>query len=79
LTAGFAPSNPLKKEWLALEPNYGNGLIRALANRKQFQWNPMRVLDAGNHEISLLSIGYWGHETLNRTLQCSDHLALNTH
>jgi hypothetical protein len=61
LTAGFAPSNPSKKECLALEPNHGNGQMRTLEHRKQFKWNAMRVFDAGNHEISLLSIGYWGH------------------
>ena len=26
LSAGFAPSDPAKKEWIALEANYGNGL-----------------------------------------------------
>jgi carboxypeptidase family protein len=61
LTAGLAPSDPLKKEWLALEANYGNGLMRTLEHRKQFKWNAMRVFDHGKHEITLLSIGYWGH------------------
>ena len=60
LTAGFAPSAPTKKEWLALEANYGNGLMRTLEHRKQFKWNAMRVFNPGNHEITLLSIGYWG-------------------
>jgi Carboxypeptidase regulatory-like domain len=61
LAAGFASSDPAKKEWLALEANYGNGLMRTLEHRKQFKWNAMRVFDAGKHEITLLSIGYWGH------------------
>ncbi len=60
LTAGFAPSAPTKKEWLALEANYGNGLMRTLEHRKMFKWNAMRVFNPGNHEITLLSIGYWG-------------------
>jgi len=68
----------LKKGWLELEANYGNGLMRTLEHRKQFKWNAMRVFDAGNHETSLLSIGYSGHETLNRIMQCSDRPALNT-
>jgi hypothetical protein len=60
LTAGIAPSDPSKKEWLALEANYGNGLMRTLEHRQQYKWNATRVLDPGTHEITLLSIGYWG-------------------
>jgi hypothetical protein len=59
LSAGFAPSDPTKKEWLALEANYGNGLMRTLEHRKQFKWNAMRVFDPGKHEMTLLGIGYW--------------------
>ncbi len=61
LAAGFAPSDPTKKEWLAIEANYGNGLMRTLEHRKQFKWNAMRVFTPGAHELTLLSIGYWGH------------------
>jgi hypothetical protein len=61
IAAGLAPSDPAKKEWLAVEANYGNGLMRTLEHRKQFKWNAMRVFDPGSHEITLLSIGYWGH------------------
>jgi Carboxypeptidase regulatory-like domain len=60
LTAGFSPSDQAKKEWLALEANYGNGLMRTLEHRKQFKWNALRVLDPGKHEITVLGIGYWG-------------------
>lgn len=60
LTAGFAPKNPDKKEWLAVEANYGNGLMQRLEHRKQFKWNALRVLDPGKHEITLFSLGYWG-------------------
>ena len=65
LTAAFAPSDITKKEWLALEANYGNGLMRTLEHRKQFKWNALRVFDPGKHEITLLGIGYWGesHES----------------
>lgn len=61
LAAGLAPSDPAKKEWIAIEANYGNGLMRTLEHRQQYKWNAMRVFDPGNHEISLLSIGYYGH------------------
>jgi hypothetical protein len=60
LTAGLAPKNPDKKEWLAVEANYGNGLMQRLEHRRQFKWNALRVLDPGKHEITLLSLGYWG-------------------
>lgn len=60
LAAGLAPSNPTKKEWLAVESNYGNGLMKTLEHRQQYKWNAMRVLDPENHEITLLSMGYWG-------------------
>ncbi len=60
LAAGFAPENPAKKEWLAFEVNYGNGLMQRLEHRKQFKWNALRVFDPGKHEITLFSLGYWG-------------------
>jgi hypothetical protein len=60
LTAGLAPKNPDKKEWLAVEANYGNGLMKRLEHRKQFKWNALRVLDPGKHEITLFTLGYWG-------------------
>jgi carboxypeptidase family protein len=60
LTAGVAPSTPARKEWLALEANYGNGLMRTLEHRKQIKLNAARVFDAGAHEITLFAIGYWG-------------------
>jgi hypothetical protein len=60
LTAGLAPSTPARKEWLALEANYGNGLMRTLEHRKQIKLNAARVFDAGAHEITLFAIGYLG-------------------
>ena len=60
LTAAFAPSDTSKQQWLAIEANYGNGLMRTLEHRKQFKWNAMRVFDPGKHEITLLGVGYWG-------------------
>ncbi len=60
LTAGFAPADSTKKEWVAIEANYGNGLLQRLEHRKQFKWNALKVFDPGKHEITLFSIGYWG-------------------
>jgi Carboxypeptidase regulatory-like domain len=61
LTAGFSPADPAKKAWIAIEANYGNGLMRTLEHRLQYKWNAMRVFDPGNHEITLLSTVYYGH------------------
>ncbi len=61
LTAGLSPADPAKKEWITIEANYGNGLTRTLEHRQQYKWNAMRVFDPGSHEITLLSIGYYGH------------------
>jgi hypothetical protein len=60
LTAGFAPANSAKREWVAVEANYGNGLLKFLEHRQQYKWNAMRIFDPGRHEITLLSIGYFG-------------------
>ena len=60
LTAEFAPADPAKKVWLAMEANYGNGLMRTLEHRQQYKWNAMRVFELGKHEMTLLGIGYWG-------------------
>jgi hypothetical protein len=60
VTVGLSPSDPAKKEWLALEGNYGNGLMLTLEHRKQFKANALRVFDAGKHEITLFSDAYYG-------------------
>jgi hypothetical protein len=60
LTAGFAPSNSANRQWLAIEANYGNGLLKDMEHRQQYKWNAQRVIDLDNHEITLFSIGYWG-------------------
>ena len=60
LAVGFAPSNPATKAWLALEANYGNGLMETLEHRQQYKWNAQWIVSRAAHEISLLSIGYWG-------------------
>jgi hypothetical protein len=60
LTAGFAPRDATKKGWIALEANYGNGLLKDLEHRQQYKWNALRVFDPGKHEITLFSLGYFG-------------------
>jgi hypothetical protein len=60
LTTGLTPANPSKQEWLALEANYGNGLMRTLEHRQQYKWNAIRVYDPGAHTLTLFSDGYYG-------------------
>jgi hypothetical protein len=60
LTAGLAPQDPAKKEWLALEGNYGNGLMLTLEHRKQFKANALRLFDHGNHQITVFGDAYYG-------------------
>ena len=76
LTAGFAPGDPGKKEWLAVEANYGNGLMERLEHRKQFKWNALRVLDPGRHEITLFNLGYWGKSHEGNLVPLGDGLVL---
>ena len=61
MTVGLAPADETKREWLALESNYGNGLLRRLEHRQQYKWNGLRAFDAGKHEITLFTIGYYGN------------------
>ncbi len=61
LTVGFAPADESKREWLAIEANYGNGLLRRPEHRQQFKWNGLRVFDAKQQEVSLFTAGYYGN------------------
>jgi hypothetical protein len=60
LTAGLASSDPAKRAWLALEANYGNGLMRTLEHRQQYKFNALRVFDLRKHEVTLFGDGYYG-------------------
>ena len=60
MTAGFAPRDSAKPEWVALEANYGNGLLKDMEHRQMYKLNAERVIEAGRHEITLFGIGYWG-------------------
>ena len=60
MTTGLAPRNPAKREWVAAEANYGNGLLKDMEHRQFFKLNAQRVFEVGQHEITLFAIGYWG-------------------
>ncbi len=57
---GIAPADAGKKEWLALEGNYGNGLLMTLEHRQQYKLNGFRVFAVGKHEVTLFGLGYYG-------------------
>jgi hypothetical protein len=60
MTAGFAPENAAKREWVALEANSGNGLLKDMEHRQMYKLNAQRVFETGRHEITLFGIGYYG-------------------
>jgi len=60
MTAGFAPKNTAKREWVALEGNFGNGLLKNMEHRQMYKLNAQRVFDIGQHEITLFGIAYNG-------------------
>jgi len=60
VAGGFSPSNPATKAWLALEANYGNGLLLRLEHRQQYKFNALRVFHDGAHQLTLFTGGYYG-------------------
>lgn len=60
VTAGLASANPSKKAWLALEANYGNGLLLRLEHRQQYKFSGWQVFDLSHHELTLFGDGYYG-------------------
>jgi hypothetical protein len=60
MTAGFAPKDSAKREWVALEANYGNGLLKDMEHRQMYKLNAQRVLDLGQHQLTLFGIAYYG-------------------
>ena len=60
MTAGFAPKDPTEREWVAMEANYGNGLLMDMEHRQMYKLNAQRVLDLGQHQLTLYGIAYYG-------------------
>jgi hypothetical protein len=60
MTAGFAPKNQEKQEWVALEANYGNGLLKDYEHRQMYKLNAQRVFSLGQHQLTLFGIAYYG-------------------
>jgi len=60
LVAGWSPANAATRAWIAVQASYGNGFLDTPEHRQQYKVNGFRVFDAGNHEITLFGIGYYG-------------------
>jgi hypothetical protein len=57
LVVGLSPD---AHSWILAQASYGNGFLDRLEHRKQFKINGSRVLEYGNHKLTLLGIGYYG-------------------
>jgi Carboxypeptidase regulatory-like domain len=51
---------PSLESWIALEASYGNGLLDRLEHRQQYKLNAQRIFHAGQHQITMFGIGYYG-------------------
>ena len=60
LTAGWSPSGPETRAWVAIEASLGNGFLDRLEHRQQYKINGYRVFDMGAHMVTLFGIGYYG-------------------
>jgi hypothetical protein len=57
VVTGFSPS---PESFLAIEASYGNGFLKRLEHRQQYKLNGQRIFRLGNHQLTLLGIGYYG-------------------
>ena len=61
LVAGLSPS---AQSFLAVEASYGNGFLRRLEHRQQYKLNAQRIFQAGDHQLTLLGLGYFGESAV---------------
>ena len=57
VVAGVSPTS---ESFLAIEASYGNGFLKRLEHRLQYKFNGQCVFHPGNHQITVLGIGYYG-------------------
>jgi hypothetical protein len=57
LVAGVSPT---ARSFVAIEASYGNGFLKRLEHRQQYKLNSQRILQLGNHELTVLGVGYYG-------------------
>ena len=60
MVAGWSPTKLATHGWLALETSFGNGYLRRLEHRQQYKINGYRVLNLGEHQVTVFGIGYYG-------------------
>jgi hypothetical protein len=57
VVTGFSPA---PASFLAFEASYGNGFLNRLEHRQQYKFNGQRMFRLGNHQLTLLGMGYYG-------------------
>lgn len=57
VVTGFSPT---QNSFLAIEASYGNGFLKRLEHRQQYKINTQRLIHLGNHQLTILGIGYYG-------------------
>jgi Carboxypeptidase regulatory-like domain len=57
VVAGFSPA---RDSFVAVEASYGNGFLKRLEHRQQYKFNGQRIFRLGNHQLTLLGMGYYG-------------------
>ena len=57
LVTGFSP---VPDSFVALSAAYGNGFLDRLEHRQQYKLNSERIFHAGQHQLTLMGMGYYG-------------------
>jgi len=57
VVAGLSPT---PESWVAFAASYGNGFLDRLEHRRQYKFNGERVFHAGDHQLTLFGVGYYG-------------------
>ena len=52
--------SPTPLSYVALEASYGNGFLKRLEHRQQYKFNGQRIFHLGQHQLTLMGIGYYG-------------------
>ncbi len=57
VVTGFSPA---RDSFVAVEASYGNGFLKRLEHRQQYKFNGQRIFRLGDHQLTLLGMGYYG-------------------
>jgi hypothetical protein len=57
VVAGLSPT---PESWVAFAASFGNGFLDRLEHRQQYKFNGERVFHAGDHQLTLFGVGYYG-------------------